>query len=42
MYNFSYEIIEIEEKKYFKKKVLILNEENLFLLENEFNLQTFQ
>ena len=40
MYNFSYEIIEIEEKKYFKKKVLILNEENLFLLENEFNKLT--
>ncbi len=37
MYHFDYEIIEIQNKKYFKKKVLIVNEENLFLLENEFN-----
>lgn len=37
MKNFRYEIIELNNQKYFKKIVNVLNEDNILLLENEFN-----
>lgn len=37
MNNFRYELIEKDSKKYFKKIINLVNEDNVKLLENEFN-----